>query len=141
MTWSKPPDPAQDAGAATLGSQKLLRPNSSTVGSRLVQLAEETDMPSMPRNAKNDCACKVVRPIASPSTWKSVAFSDAEGVTPPQGAVSALFMLPPSGGGIFTMKCAAESDVKTRLSRNVSLNEAMTDVARRNPWLALKFEE
>lgn len=52
MICNNPLDPAQDEGTATLGSQKLLSPNSSMVGRRIVQFGEERDVPSIPRYAK-----------------------------------------------------------------------------------------
>lgn len=89
-----------------LGSQKPFRPYSSTVGIRKVQLGEESESPNMPRKAKYDCACRVVRPMASPPTWKLVRLSELDGVKPPQGAMFSLSMLLPRGGGVFTTKCA-----------------------------------
>lgn len=128
MIWSKPLDPAQVAGTAILGSQKPLRPNSSIVGIKTVQLGEDASVPRIPRYARNDCACSVVMPIASPSTWKSVPLSELEGVAPPQGAVSSLSMLVLNGGGVFTTKCAKTSGARARLRRVTSLEEGMTAV-------------
>jgi len=100
--------PAQVAGTAILGSQKPLRPNSSIVGIKTVQLGEDASVPRIPRYARNDCACSVVMPIASPSTWNQSPLSELEGVAPPQGAVSSLSMLVLNGGGVFTTKCAKD---------------------------------
>jgi len=105
MIWSKPFDPAQDAGTSTLGSQKPFRPYCSTVGIRKVQL-DERESPNMPRKSKYDCACRVVRSMASPPTWKAVRVSEPDVVKPPQGAISSLLILLPRGGGVFTIKCA-----------------------------------
>jgi hypothetical protein len=106
-----------------LGSQKLFRPNSSTVGIRTVQLGVVSEVPSMPRYANHACAWRDERPMASPPTWKFVSVSEEEGVKPPQGATSSLLMLLPRAGGVVTRKCAEDRWAKASPRRDMSLNE------------------
>lgn len=73
--------------------------------------------------------------MASPPTWKSVALSELEGVKPPQGAMSSLFMLSPSGGGVLTTKCADACDINARLMRDMDLNEATIIAAAKSSFL------
>lgn len=95
------------------------------VGSKVVQLGEDIDVPNMPRYAKYDCGCNVVIPIASPPTWNSEPLSELEGVAPPQGDESWLAMSLTRGGGILITKCAKERGVKARPRSAASLKDSM----------------